>query len=40
MEAVEAPTKMLSLEEGTKHKEIVRKPEEKKQIQKKRPQIS
>lgn len=30
MEAVEAPTKTLSLEEGTKHKEVVRKPEEKK----------
>jgi hypothetical protein len=25
-----APTKTLSLEEGTKHKEVVRKPKEKK----------
>jgi len=30
MEAVETPIKTLSLEEGTKHKEVVRKPEEKK----------
>ncbi|KAE7998730.1 hypothetical protein FH972_003241 [Carpinus fangiana] len=34
MEAVEAPTKTLSLEEGNKHKEVVRQPEEKKVISK------
>jgi hypothetical protein len=30
MGATKAPTKMLSSEEGTKHKEVVRKPEEQK----------
>jgi hypothetical protein len=30
MEAVEAPTKTLCLEEGNKHKEVIRHPEEKK----------
>jgi hypothetical protein len=39
MGAAEAPTKTLSLEEGIKHKEVVRKPEEKKVKLKKRLQI-